>query len=122
MERRKELIEMYKQMKPDMGIFIVKPKSGSKCLLETSQNLHGYINRTKFQLDAGSHPNKELQKEWKELGAENFTIEVLELLKYDKDESKTDYSEELAILRMMWEEKLLGEGKTFYKGNVNKRL
>ena len=119
MERRKELIEMYKQMKPDMGIFIVKPKSGNKCHLETSQNLQGYINRTKFQLDAGNHPNKELQKEWKELGAENFSIDVLELLKYDKDESKTDYSEELVILRMMWEEKLLGEGMTFYKKKLN---
>jgi hypothetical protein len=30
---------------------------------------------------------------------------VLEKLKYDKDETKTDYSEELAILKMLWEEK-----------------
>ena len=41
--------------------------------------------------------------------------EVLEKLKYDKDESKTDYSEELAILKMVWEEKLLQKGMEFYK-------
>jgi hypothetical protein len=72
------------------------------------------INRTKFQLMGNCHPNKELQKGWKEHGQDSFTIDILEKLKYDKDESKTDYSEELAILKMVWEEKLANEGMEFY--------
>lgn len=107
-QRRKELVEQYKQMKPDMGIFLIRCQTTNKGLLETSQNLKGKINRARSQLSGGVHPNKELQKEWSELGEDHFSFEILETLKYDKDESKTDYSEELAILRMVWEDKLAG--------------
>lgn len=113
--RRKELLEQYKQMKPDMGIFWVRAKDGNKCFLETSQNVKGKMNSVRFQLDAGNHPNQELQQEWKQKGADQFQFEVLELLKYDKDESKTDYSEELAILKMVWEEKLSKQQFVFYQ-------
>jgi len=104
--KRKELIEQFKQMKPDMGIFWIRSKGSNKYFLETSPNLKGKINSTTFQLDMGSHPNQELQSEWKKESAGQFDIEILELMKYDKDESKTDYTEELAILKMVWEEKL----------------
>ena len=112
-QRRKELVEQYKQMKPDMGIFLIHCKTTNKGLLETSQNLKGKINSVRFQLSGGMHPNRELQNDWSKLGEEHFAIEILETLKYDKDESKTDYSEELAILRMVWEDKLAGQLKWY---------
>jgi hypothetical protein len=105
MDRKKELKEQYKQMKTEMGIFIVQNKVNNKYLLVTTQNLHGMINRVRFQLNSGGHPNRELQKEWKEFGENNFDIRILEKLAYDKDESKTDYSEELRIMDMIWSEK-----------------
>lgn len=106
MDRKKELKEQYKQMKPDMGVFVIRSKVNTNYYIEVTRNLKGMINRTRFQLNNFSHPNKELQKEWKEQGEHNFTIEVLEVLEYDKDETKTDYSEELIIMKMVWEEKL----------------
>lgn len=102
-------------MKPDMGIFAIKSKINSKYHLEATQDLKGMINRSKFQLGAGSHPNRQLQKEWKDYGVDNFTIEILENLQYDKDESKTDYKEDLSLLKMIWEEKLLKQNVEFYK-------
>ncbi|AGA56644.1 hypothetical protein Theco_0423 [Thermobacillus composti KWC4] len=117
-DRRKELIEQYKQMKPDMGIFRVRLKDGVKCFLETSQNLKGKMNSVRFQLEMGSHPNKELQRDWKEYGPDRFEFEVLELLPYSKDESKIDYSEELEILRHIWEEKLTAEQFEFYRMKI----
>ncbi|WP_066633820.1 GIY-YIG nuclease family protein [Desulfolucanica intricata] len=115
MDRKKELKLKYKQMRPQMGIFIVRSKFSNKCFVEVTQNLEGRINRTKFQLGAGIHPNRELQKEWKDFCEANFTIEILENLEYDKDESKTDYTEDLALLQMIWEEKMLKENIEFYK-------
>ena len=50
MDRKKELKEQYKQMKTEMGIFIIQNKINNKYLLVTTQNLHGMINRTRFQL------------------------------------------------------------------------
>ncbi len=115
MDRRKELKEQYKNMKPDMGVFIIKSNIKNKCYIEGTQDLKSTINSTKFKLELGFHPNKELQKEWKECGEENFSIEILEKLKYDKDESKEDYSEELNILKILWEDKLTENGMEFYK-------
>lgn len=116
--RKKELIAQYKQTKPSMGIFIVRSKENNKYYLEGTQDLRGKINGTKARLGGGMHPNRELQKEWNEFGAENFIIEILEHLEYDKDESKTDYKEELALLQMMWEEKLAKDNLEFYKKRI----
>lgn len=101
-------------MKPEMGIFIIKNNSDNKCYIEASHNLRGAMNSIKFKLNFGNHPNKELQKAWTEYGEDCFTIEVLEKLEYDKDESKTDYSEELEILKIEWEENLSKQGLEFY--------
>ncbi|NLM21931.1 MAG: GIY-YIG nuclease family protein [Peptococcaceae bacterium] len=118
MDRKKELKQQYKQMKHPMGVFIVRSKSNNKCLLEATNNLRARFNRILLQLSANMHPNQELQKEWNELGKENFTFEILEELEYDKDESKTDYSEDLDLLYMIWEEKLTAQGVEFFRKKI----
>ena len=97
-----------------MGIYAIRSLDDQKCFLQATANLKGTINSTKFKLDAGNHPNRELQKAWAEKGAANFTFEILEELDYDKDETKTDYTEELALLQMIWEEKLAKAKTKFY--------
>lgn len=116
MDRKAELKLQYKEMRPEMGVFVVRSNVSNKAHLEAVKDLKSRINRAKFQLGAGSHPNRELQKEWKELGADSFTIEILETLEYDKDESKTDYTEDLDTLQSLWEEKLSSEKIELYKG------
>ena len=116
--RRKELIAQYKQMKPDMGIFIIRCKCGNKYYIQATPDLRGVMNGALVRLEGGSHPFRELQQEWNEFGADNFIIEILENLDYDEDESKTDYSEELAILQMIWEEKLTRQGMECYRKRI----
>lgn len=105
-DRKKELKRQYKELKKPMGVFIIRCKSDNKCLIQTSNDLRADINGARVRLEGGFHMFGELQKEWNELGADNFTIEVLDELEYDKDLTKTDYSEELNLLKNMWEEKL----------------
>lgn len=62
MDRKKELKELYKSMKPDMGIFIIKSEFNNRCYIEGTQNLKATINSTKFKLGLGNYPNNELQK------------------------------------------------------------
>ena len=114
MNRRKELKELYKNSKPEMGIFIIRSNSNEKCFIEGTQDLKGTINSTKFKLNFGNFTNKELQEEWKEKGETGFTIEILENLKYDQDDLKVDYSEELNILKLIWKDKLSKTGMEFY--------
>ena len=114
MDRKKELKEQYKQMKTEMGVFIVQNNLNNKYLLVTTQNLKGMINRVRFQLNNGGHPNSELQQEWKRFGEDKFDIIILETLDYDKDESKIDYSKELYIMEIMLTEKLSDKNMISY--------
>lgn len=118
MDRKKELKMQYKQMKPKMGVFIIRSRANNKYFIMSTKDLRGVINGTIVRLCGGIHINKELQNEWDEYGEENFVIGILEELPYDKDESKTDYSEELSLLQMIWEEKLTKEGMETYKKKV----
>lgn len=114
MDRRKELKNIYKNMKADMGIIVIKSNFNDMSYIEGTDDLNSTINSTKFKLGMGMHPNKELQKDWKEYGESSFTIEILEKLNYDKDETKVDYSEELNILKMIWQDRLSKKGVEFY--------
>ena len=53
-------------------------------------------------------------RDWQALGQVSFEMKVLEVLTYDKDESKTDYGDDLAILRSIWIERLVQQGIELY--------
>lgn len=114
-EREKELKRQYKEMKPDMGVFWIHPREGKTCYLQATPDFRGVMNGALVRLRGGMHPFRSLQKAWSELGEEAFCIEILEQLPYDKDEIKTDYSEDLELLRMIWEERLSEQGYSFYR-------
>ncbi|HEX3033138.1 MAG TPA: GIY-YIG nuclease family protein [Bacillota bacterium] len=116
--RKKELISQYKQTKPPMGVFIIRSHVNNKYYIQGAKDLRAVINGAQARLASGMHPNRELQKEWQEFGSEKFTIEILEHLEYDKDEAKTDYSEDLAVLQGFWEEKLAEEHLEMYKKRI----
>jgi hypothetical protein len=101
-----------------MGIFIIRNNFNNKCHIQTTQDLRGVMNGALARIGGGFHPVKELQNEVVEHGADNFSIEILETLPYDNDETKTDYSEELSLLQMIWEEKLTKENMVFYKKRI----
>lgn len=112
MKSKKELKQQYKEMKTPMGAFMIKNNSNGKAFIDISTDTKSILNRYRFQLEMGGHRLKELQNDWNEYGTEAFTFEVLEELPYDKKEEKTDYSEELEILKMMWLEKIKEKGVT----------
>lgn len=94
-QERKEAVRAYKERKPDMGIIEVHclPTKDrfAKAVTDTKE-----INRHTFQLDAGLHPNKELQNLWATYGQGQFQVGVERLLDY-KDPS-SDHAEELETL------------------------
>lgn len=118
MDRRRELKRMYKQMRPDMGLFIVRCKRNNKVYIQTTNDLRTVQNGILVRLNGGMHPNRELQKEWDALGKDAFTMEVLEKLAYGDDASKTDYSEELDLLLAMWEDEMVKQGKEIYQKRI----
>lgn len=102
-------------MKPDMGLLGIRSKQEDWYYLEVTQNLRATLNGIRFKLEASFFPNRELLQKWQEQGDDSFTFEILEKLEYDKDETKTDYTDDLAILLMEWEERLVSKGFTVVK-------
>ena len=77
---KKEIKKRYKETLPPMGIYQIKNSANGKILIGNSKNLTGKSNSYKFQLNLGSHINKELQKDYNKYGDENFSFEVLDYL------------------------------------------
>jgi hypothetical protein len=102
---KKELKREYKQNHRPMGVFQIYNLVNNKVLVGASLNLPGILNRHKFQLTAGIHPNRTLQSEWNEWGSKNFAFEILDELQPNPDPNH-DYSADLAFLEDLWLEKL----------------
>ena len=121
LKSRKELNREYKERVKPAGVYQVKNVANSKVFLGSSLNLEGPLNRHKFMLKIGSHPNKALQKDWDELGTEQFTFEILEEVPQRKDDPNFNLKDELTLLEMIWLEKLQPVGERGYNLNENIR-
>ncbi len=115
MDRKKELKEQYKEMKTEAGVYQVRNTVNQKILLVATPNLKTINGRR-----MGGFMNKELQKEWKQFGAEAFVFEVLEVLE-EKEEGYFDRREELKKLEAKWLEKLQPYGDCGYNQLTKER-
>ncbi|MGI6034707.1 MAG: GIY-YIG nuclease family protein [Limnochordia bacterium] len=104
MDRRKELILQYKEMDKEAGVYQIRNTRNQKILVAATPDLKT-INGKRFQLEMGSHMNKELQREWDEFGPDVFAFEVLEVLE-EKKEGYFNKKEELKKLEAKWLERL----------------
>jgi hypothetical protein len=102
---QKKLKRQYQQSPVPMGVFLIRNVVTDKVFIAAGLNLHGIINRHRFQLIAGSHPNKSLQKDWSELGSRNFAFEILEEFS-PPDDIQIDKAKELTFMEDLWLEKL----------------
>jgi len=113
MDRRDKIREYKKTVQP-MGIVQVRNLRDNRVYLTASANTPGTINSIRFQLRMGAFlPSAALAKDWKDLGAENFVIEVLDTLKPVNDPAY-DYHDDLKALEAMWMEKLKPFGEKGY--------
>lgn len=102
---RKEIHRQYKERVKPSGVFQIKNMANGKVLLGSSLNLEGPLNKHRFMLKIGSHPNKELQKDWNELGPDQFSFEIVETIPV-KDDPNFNLKDELTLLEEIWLEKL----------------
>lgn len=87
-----------------MGVFLIRNILNDKVLVAAGINLEGAINKHKFQLAAGIHPNICLQADWNETSASNFTFEIVDQIMGVGDES-VDHAD-LNSLLQLWLERL----------------
>lgn len=103
---------------PDMGIYRILNLESGKIYIGRAMDLNGRLNSERFQLKHNLHMNKELQKDYNDLGEERFAFEVLDRLR-PKQSPVHDPGQELKELEDMWLEKLqpfAGKGYNKKKG------
>ncbi|GFI61122.1 hypothetical protein IMSAG049_00275 [Clostridiales bacterium] len=81
-ERKKELLEEYKNRKPEKGIIAYKCTATDETFLMASNDTRVSFNSTSAKLSMNSHPNKRLSELWNKYGKEGFELFVVKQLDY----------------------------------------
>lgn len=112
MNRKQELKQMYKEVKTEAGVYQIRNTKNGKVWIDGTMNLKT-MNGKQFMLKHGSHPVKDLQKEWEKYGEDAFVFEVLEVLE-KKNEPYYDAADALEKLEDKWLDKLQPYGDKGY--------
>lgn len=109
--KRKELLEDFKQIKTYMGVIQITNKINGKIYVDSYPNLKNKWSTIQAQLDMGMFVNAQLQKDWKEYGPDAFEYEELEKKKID---DVADLRWEVKQIKKPWLEKLQPFGDRGY--------
>ena len=112
---RKALIREYKNTPRPMGVYRIRNLQDERALIGVSRDVPAALNRHRAQLRMQSHPQKQLQSDWNELGSEAFAFETLDLLEPPADAAGYDPTDDLRELERLWREKLAPEGDPGYR-------
>ncbi len=110
---RKTAVREYKETARPAGIFRVRNTATGRSLVGSSANLPAALSRHRFELEHGSHRDRELQRDWNEQGPAGFEFEVLDRLEPGDDPAR-DLADDLRVLKAMWIEKLTAAGDALY--------
>src|SRR5258706_5399962 len=100
----KQLKQEYKRGIRPMGLFQIRNLVNQKLFLAAGIDLAGAVNRHGFQLVAGVHPNRQLQLDWNDQGADGFAFEILDQMNPAEDPRNS--RKDLETLEEMWLKKL----------------
>ena len=116
---KKALTREYKESARPMGVYQIRNTVNGKVLIGTSIDLPSILNRLRMQLRSGTHSNRELQKDLRELGPEAFEVEILDTLT-PSDRPDYDPSDDLRALGSLWLDQLSPFGDRGYNTTPKK--
>jgi hypothetical protein len=117
---RQEIKREYKERPVPAGVFQVRNCANGKILLGSSLNLQGPLNKHRFMLTIGKHPNEALQEEWNGFGPDSFAFEILETVK-KTDDPNFNMEDELTLLEQIWLERTEPFGEKGYNKDTQIR-
>jgi hypothetical protein len=106
MERRKTLINEYKQGKVIGGIYRVTNTRNGMYLLDYAANLQSKQNSFNFMVSSGACLDYRLKEDLTAFGGEVFSFEMLEALEKKKEQTQDEFIDDLKMLKQLWSERL----------------
>ena len=95
--RKKQLIEEYRNRKPEMEVISYHCKATEESFLGISKDTRADFNSISCKLASNFHPNKRLLELWNQYGEDGFVLSVVKILKYE--DPLEDHTKELEALR-----------------------
>ena len=102
MNTRREISKQYKARKLHGAVYTITNTVNGKYLIDHAADLASLRNRFQFSATSGSTVHPKLRKDWQELGAKAFVLDVLEELEQGPDQSQADFLEDLKTLEQLW--------------------
>ncbi|SRR5216683_7781661 len=99
--RRKEIINEYKERKIVGGVYTITNTSNGKYLISHAVNLQSVRNHFQFAITTGSTVHPRLQKDWQALGPQAFKLEILEELEQNPEQSQAEFMDDLKMLEQL---------------------
>ncbi len=106
MDRRKTLVNEYKQREIVGGIYRVTNTCNGMYLLDYTTNLQSKQNSFNFTASSGSCFDYRLKEDWVTFGGKAFIFEILEALEKKKEQTQDAFINDLKMLKQLWSEKL----------------
>jgi len=106
MDRRKTLLNEYKQGKIIGGIYRVTNTRNGMYLLGYATNIQAKQNGYNFMVSTGSCLDYRLKKDLTAFGGKAFIFEILESLEKKKEQTQDEFTDDLKTLEQIWSEKL----------------
>ncbi len=113
MINKKELKQQYLETRTRAGVYAIRNQVNGRALVAGSNNAQAALNRHRFQLRYGSHPNARLSEDFALCGESGFVFEVLDMVKH-RDDPTFDVALELEELVALWRQEIACEGDQGY--------
>lgn len=104
-EKKRQIIDEYKQRKTTGGVYKVTNTANGRYLLKGEIDLQSFQNRFNANQRFGSCLNPKMQSDHKQYGPEVFVLEFLEEIEKKEEESAMGFKDRIKRLEASWAEK-----------------
>ena len=102
MNRRKDISNAYKERKLRGGVYTITNTVSGKYLIGHAADLASLRNRFQFAVTTGSTVDPRLRADWARSGAAAFTLNVLEEIDQQPEQSHAEFLDDLRTLEQLW--------------------
>ena len=119
-DQRRQLKNEYRN-KPAVGaVYAIDCSGNQRRWIKSTVDLEGIKNRFRFAISIQGSPDPAMNNEWKQYGAESFSLVVLEELKMKEDQTAKEFAEDIKQLLKLWlENEASRSGQEEKDGNRN---
>lgn len=102
---KKEMLKEYRERKEIGGVYSIRNERTDKRLIQSTTTITKAESQLAFARATGLCVHPLLADDWKALGPEAFSLEILETLEKKADETSEEFTDNVRTLEALWRER-----------------